>query len=430
MIKTLLAPIAVVSAGLRDRVHTPSALKYPEFRNYWLGLMASVTGYQMLVMFSLGWLIYDLTKDARFVGYMSVCLAAPAILLNLFGGVFADKLNPKRLLGLTQLTTALVVLGLAIFVVLDVVNEWHVMGAAFLIGAVQAFDTPSRQSIFPRLVERKDLSNAVALNAVVWTGTRIVAPTIAGIIIGRTDISTAIFVSAAGFLALSLVSQTLKLPPAARASGSVFKEMVTGFLFIKGSPVLAFLIGVTFFNSMFGMSYLFLMPVFANEVLEIGPEKVGWLLGASGSGAIVGIVFAANLGNLQHRSWLLIGGAVFFGTSLIVFALTTYFKLYWASMAVLVVEGASNSIYLMVVMTTLHGLVPDHFRGRVMGFYAITWSLAPLGGLQSNFIAHYISAPVAVGMGGVLVVAFSLGVALGNRHVRAIGTPTTGHRTT
>ena len=404
-------------------IHVPIALKYQDFRNYWLGLLAGVTGYQMLVMFGLGWLIYDLTEDARYVGYMSASIAAPAIVLNLFGGVFADKLNPKRLLGLTQSITAAVVVGLGLLTLQGVVNQWHVLAAAFLIGAVQAFDTPTRQSIFPRLIERKALSNAVALNSVVWTGTRIFAPAVAGLIIGQINISTAIFVSAAGFLVLALVSQTLKLPPLERARGNFFKEMMAGFLFIKRSPIFSFLIGMTFFNSMFGMSYIFLMPVFAREVLDVGAVKIGWLMGAAGVGALAGIFIASNLSKVEHKGRLLIGGAVFFGTTLILFAIASHFKQYELSLVILFLEGLSNAIYLMMVMTTLQSMVPDNFRGRVIGFYAITWSLAPLGALQSNFTAHYLSAPVAVAIGGILVIAFALGAAMGNPRVRTLGAP-------
>ena len=338
----------------------------------------------------------------------------------LFGGVFADKLNPKRLLGLAQLTTAAVVLGLAFLTVLEVVERWHVLAAAFLIGAMQAFDNPTRQSIFPRLVERKALTNAVALNSSVWTGTRIIAPAIAGMIIGRANLSAAIFVSAAGFLALSLVSQTLTLSPVERARGGVLKEMKAGFLFIKGSPIFSILIGMTFFISLFGMSYVFLMPVF-DEVLEVGVERIGWLMSAAGGGALTGIIIGANLSQVRYKGWLIIGGAAFFGIFLILFAIVSDAKQYELSMAMLFLADLCVSIYLISVMTTLQTLVPDGFRGRVMGFYAITWGLMPLGGLMSSQIAHHVSAPVAVAVGGGLVVAFALGVASGSRRLRALG---------
>ena len=427
MFRTSLPSLAEAASPLRDRIHIPSALKYPGYRNYWLGLLASVTGYQMLLLFSLGWLITSpqgLDKDARFLGYMGLAAAIPGIILTLFGGVLADKFNPKRLMGICQFTTALVVAGLATVVAFDVVMLWHALLLAFLIGAIQAFDAPSRQSVWPHLIDRKVLPNAVVLNSVIWTGTRIVAPAMAGVIIGRTNIATAIFISAAGFLILSLVSRRLKLPPLQRAKGRVMNEMLEGFLFIKSNPIFSFLIGMSFFNSMFGMSYILLMPIFAKEVLEVGPEKLGWLFGVSGIGSLLGTVVAGNLGSRLYNGKMLIGGAVLFGGSLILFALLAHLKAYELSMVALFVSGASNSLYLMTVLTNLQARVPNQFRGRIMGFYTITWSVMPLGALQAGFLAHYTNPSTAVAVGGGLVIAFALGPALANRSIRSLAAPT------
>lgn len=424
MAKTSLPRIAEATPPWWGRARVPSALKYPGFRNYWLGLLASVTGYQMLALFTLGWLIsHELTGDARYLGYMSTAIAVPAIGLNLFGGALADKLDPKRLLALTQATTGALVVGLAVLTLLDVVNEWHVLAAAFLIGSAQAFDNPTRQSIFPHLVERKALFSAIALNASVWTGTRIISPTVAGIIVGQVSTAAAIFVSATGFVVLSLVSQTLRLPPLERARGSVLNEMFTGFRFIKGSPIFSTLIAMTFFISIFGMSYVILMPVFADDVLDVGPEKIGLLMGAAGLGALTGIGIGSRLSKSRLKGRLLLGGVFLYGIFLILFAITSDAKQYGLSMAVLFLGDMCISAYVMMVITTLQSLVPDQFRGRVMGFFTITWSLIPLGGLQSSQIAHLISPPAAVAIGGGLVSAVALGVALTSRHVRNLGAP-------
>ena len=423
VIKTTIPGLMEATAPLRERLHVPVAFKYRDFRNYWFGLLASVVGYQMLVNFSLLWLIYDLTHDARYQGYVGASIAVPAIALNLFGGVLADKLNTKRLLGLTQFIKAALVVVLAALVLGHVINEWHVLAIACLVGAVQAFDGPSRQSLYPRLIEPKALPNAVALNSLLWTGTRIVSPAIAGMIIGRSNISAAILVSAAGFLALALVSQTLRLPAVDRARGTLFKEMFEGFLFIKRTPIFAYLIGMTFFNSIFGMSYIFLMPVFAEEVLEVGAEKIGWLMGASGAGAVTGILVSTGLSRSQSKGWLIIGGAVFFGAFLALFGLVAHLQLYELSMVVLFVAGLFNSVYQIGVLTTLQVLVPNSFRGRVMGFYGMAWSITALGALQSGQIAHYLSAPAAVAIGGAVVVAFALVVTAFSSRVRSIGAP-------
>ncbi|MCE2463192.1 MAG: MFS transporter, partial [Dehalococcoidia bacterium] len=317
--------------------------------------------------------------------------------------------------------TAVIVFGLAMLTVRNVVNEWHVLIAAFLIGAVQALDTPARQSVFPRLIEREALFNAVALNSSVWTGTRIFAPALAGVIVGLADVSMGFFVSAAGVLVLGIVSYTLRLSPVERARGSVFNGMMEGYTFIRGTPIFSILICMTFFNAMFGMSYVFLMPAFAEEVLDVGPGKLGLLIGAAGLGALTGILISAYLSSARHKGWILIGGITFFGIFLILFGILANAGQYGLSMVALFLADMGVSMYLMMVITTLQSRVPDQIRGRVMGFYSITWSLIPLGGLQASQVGHYTSAPIAVIIGGALVVAFAIGIALTSRRVRTLG---------
>ena len=400
----------------------PSALKFPGFRNYWIGLLVGVTGYQMLVLLSLGWLVsHQLAGDARYLGYMSAAIAVPAILLNLFSGVYADKLDPKGLLALCQSATGLVVGGLAVLVLRGDVAQWHVVVAAFLIGTVQAFDNPARQSIFARMVDREALPSAVALNSAVWTGTRMLAPSLAGIIIGRTSLSTAMFISAGGFVAFTAVALSLRLRPVPRAQGGLLQEMLTGFRFVKDHPLFGLLIGMTFFNAMSGMSYVFLMPVFADDVLDVGVEKLGWLMGAGGLGALGGSGIAANLGSSRRRGWILLAGGGLFGFFLILFAAASNGGHYELSMAALFLADMCSSISLMMVMTTLQALVPDHYRGRVMGLYSITWSLVPMGALLSSQVAHHRGPPEAVALGGALVCLMTLGIGVGSRRVRSLG---------
>ena len=378
----------------------------------------------MLVLFSLGWLItHELSGDARSLGYMSTAIAGPAIILTIFGGAFADKLNPKHLLFATQSTTGMVVLAVGVMVALDRIEQWHILLAAFIIGSVQAFDNPTRQSIFPRLVPRSALFNAVALNSSVWTGTRIFGPLAAGIIVGRAGTETAILVTAAGFFVMALVARSLSLSVAQRAEGSVLKEIAEGFRFLRRHSLFLTLIGMTFFNGMFGMSYVFLMPVFADDVLNVGAEKLGLLMGVAGMGALTGIILAANARRFTRKGWLLLGGAAAHGVFLVLFALASDGGHYRLSMATLFAADMSISVHLMMVMTTLQTMVPDEFRGRVMGFYTITWSMIPLGGLQSSQIAHHVSPPVAVAIGGAAVAALALLVAVSNRRVRGIGLP-------
>ena len=413
----------------RNRVHLPAALRSPSFRIYIIGHWASTAGYQMLIMFSLGWLIFTLADgDTRYVGYMTAAVAVPGIFLSLYGGVIADKVNPSRLLGATQGISAVLAFVLALLVLFDEVNRWYALALAFSISVVQTLDIPTRLSILPLLIPRSAIPNAIALNSFVWAGTRIVSPSIAGIIVGQTDISVAIFISAAGFLVLSLISYWLKMPSVERATEGVFKEMSTGFSFIRKSPFLLSVIIMSWFTGFLGLSYIFLMPAFANDVLEVGAEKIGWLMGAAGVGAIVGILVFSNLGKMQTNAWSGLAGSFFFGVFLIIFAIVAHLKMYAVSIVVVFIAEIFQPIYVLSSLTIVQMLVPDQYRGRVMSLFGISWSLVILGGLQANLIAHYTSASVAVIIGGGLIMVVVLGMAIGNPYFRRSGAISEGIR--
>ena len=168
----------------------PTSMRYGHFRYYWLGMLAGVTGHQMLLSFTLGWLMFELTGEERDLAFLGIAVAVPALLLNMVGGVLADRLEPKFMVAVAQSTSATVVVLLAMLVLTGRVEPWHLLVSAVVIGAAQAFDQPSRASVFPRLVEREHIVNAVAMSELVWNGVRILGPTLAGIIIVHWSIAT------------------------------------------------------------------------------------------------------------------------------------------------------------------------------------------------------------------------------------------------
>ena len=184
---------------------------------------------------------------------------------------------------------------------------------------------------------------------------------------------------------------------------------IEGVAFIARNPVFGSLIGLTFFNSIFGMSYVILLPVFAREVLHVDSSGFGFLMGISGVGALAGATVVASLGDYRYKGRLLLAGAVGFGVSLVLFSFSTLFLV---SLGVLFVSGVANSLYMTTVNTSLQALVPDQLRGRVMGIYSLTWGLLPMGGMIGGAIATVTSAPFAVAVGGALVIATALGVAV------------------
>jgi MFS family permease len=380
-------------------------MQYGHFRYYWLALLAGVTGHQMLLQFTLGWLLYKITGDVLDLAFLGMAIAIPALILNLAGGVLADRLEPKYLVAAAQATSATVVALLALLVMTDRVEMWHILVAAVIIGALQAFDQPSRSSVFPRLVEREHIVNAVAMESIVWNGVRILGPVLAGIVIERVSIEASMFISAATFYLMGAIIAVLRMRPRSPATGQVLRQVGDSLRYIRQHPIFFYVMLLTFCNSLFGMAYIGLMPEFAKEVLGVGAGKIGLLLGASGVGAILGTWI---IGNLKHgfpKGKLILAGAFLYGIFQILFAVAASQQLYQVSMGLLFLVGIANSLYLVGGLSTLQELVPDQLRGRVMGLYGATWSLGPLGMAQGAFIADYLNAPWAVGIGaGILAV--------------------------
>ena len=387
-------------------------------------MLVSVSGFQMFRA-AQAWFVYELTGSPLFLGYAAAASAAPGIVFNLFGGVFADKLDKRLLVMATQAANAGLILLLGIMTLLDVVEVWHVLVIVFLSGSVEAFDTPARQAIYPHLIDRRAMMSAVALNSSVWSGNRIVAPAIAGFIIALTNMETSFFVAAFCFAVMAVVMVFLKVPAIPQGGrGNPIQDMFEGLSFIGRNSIFSFLIGMTFFNSFFGMAYVFLMPMFAQDSLGLGAGEYGTLLSAGGVGSLLVTLWLGSRRDTRYKGPLIIGGAALFGISLIVFGITSrYIGSFELALVILFLMGAVTSTYMISIQSSLQMMVPDRMRGRVMGFYGMTWSIMPLGGLQAGALANiaFVGAPFAVVIGGLAVAAFAIGPALLNGKVRNLG---------
>ena len=395
-----------------------TALKYPAFRRYWLSNLAAVSGQQMMIL-AQGWLIYDLTKSPLYLGYAGLATALPAIILNLVGGVLADRIDQRKLIAATQLTTASLVCTIATLTALDLIQPWHVIVNAFMWGAMQAFNNPARQSIFPQLIDKKDLMNAVSLNSMVWQATRVVSPATAGLLVATAGTAATFYVASLGFFVMFLSMLTLKIERQVetRRRKSVAADLLEGVGFIRENFVFAFLIGMTFFNSLFGSAAFQLMPLFARDILDVGPSGLGLIFSIGAIGSLVGVALVGYLGDYEHKGQLIVGGATAYGLMLILFASSSSYPL---SMLAFFCMGASNQIYMVSIQTTLQMRVPDELRGRVMGVYGMTYNIGPLGGMQAGAVASLAGAPVAVAIGGAAIIAFALGVAASRPQVRRL----------
>ena len=401
-------------------------MQYGHFRYYWLALLAGATGHQMLLQFTLGWLLYKITGEVLDLAFLGMAIAIPALILNLAGGVLADRLEPKYLVAAAQAISATVVALLAVLVLTNQVNMSHILVAAVIIGALQAFDRPSRSSVFPRLVERKHIVNAVAMESIVWNGVRILGPVLAGLVIERVSIEASMFISAATFYLMGAIVSVLRMRPRPPATGQVLRQVGDSIRYIRQNPIFFYVMLLTFCNSLFGMAYIGLMPEFAEEVLGVGAGKIGLLLGALGVGAILGNWV---IGNLKHgfpKGKLILAGAFLYGLFQILFAVAASQQQYGVSMGILFLVGVSNSLYWVGGLSTLQELVPDQLRGRVMGLYGATWSLGSLGMAQGAFVADHINAPWAVGIGAGILAAVAVLVFAFSPEIRTLRSGDTG----
>ncbi len=407
----------------RTLLSIPPALRYPLYRRYWLGSLASVAGFQMLI-FGQGWLAYQLTGSAAYLGIVWIASSASSILLNLFGGVFADRLNKRVMIVVAETVMAAVIVLLAAITLSGVVEPWHLVAIAFVVGGISAFDQPAKQALYPHLIERDVMMSAVALNSAIWQGTRIAAPAVAGLVVAVFDTHAAFFLAGAGFVTMALVMLAIKVPPIETPAGtSAAQDLVEGLRFVKNNSTFSILIGMTFFNSFFGMAYVVLMPIFAKDILEVGAAGQGWLLSAGGVGSLAVTMWLSTRDDVARRGPIIVAGATLFGLLIIAFALTSeYLAIYPLALVIMLLMGLANSAYMMSIMSSLQSLVPDRMRGRVMGLYGMTYSIMPLGGGMMGQVASVIGAPFTLALGGLAVVGFALGPALANSRVRNLGT--------
>ena len=393
----------------------PPALKYPAYRAYWLGMLASVSGFQMYRA-AQAWFVYDLTGSPLWLGIAAASNAVPAIFFNLFGGVFADKVDKRRLIIVTQIMSGGLIFLLATLTLLGIAEVWHVLAIAFLAGAVEAFDTPARQAIYPHLIDRRVMMSAVALNSSIWSGNRIIAPAVAGLIIAVSNMETAFFVAGTGFIVMAAVMFRLKIAHIEPgATGSPVRNLIEGLDYIRTNFLFTFLIGITFFNGFFGLAYVMLMPVFAVDILEVGARGQGLLLGASGAGALVNTLYIGARGSVPNRGLAIIGGAVLFGLAVAAFSLTAeYVGSLGLAMTLMFFLGIFNSVYMISIQSSLQTMFPDRMRGRVMGFSVMTLSIMPLGGMQASVLSSLFPSPTASAVRALAFAFLALGPAAFN----------------
>jgi MFS family permease len=360
-----------------------------------------------------GWLVLGLTDSQFALGATSAAATAPILLLSIFAGVLADRVDLRQLLAATQFAAAAVAAVLAILTTTGVVTFWHVLVLAAISGAAGALATPAFQAVVSTIVDRSAMGNAIALNSAQFNLSRVLGPTVAGIIIAAGSLALAFWANAVGLVIVALVILTLPISrasSAARVEASLWANMIDGVRYVRGERTIALLVLLAAIPALFILNYLVLMPVFARDILRIGAPGLGLLNASLGIGALSGALLVAVLrpGGGSGRLMLLGLGSASIG--LIVFGLSTWLPLSCVALAAL---GGSQVAYYATTNTLIQVLVAPRLRGRVLSLYILTsLGVIPFGNLLAGAVAERFGAPLALAGGGTATLVILVIVAI------------------
>jgi MFS family permease len=387
------------------------ALASPVYRRFIVGAFIGTLGSWMQTT-AQGWLVLDLTNSPALLGVTSAVQSAPTLVLSLLAGVLADRVDLRRLLVATQSMGAILAGVLAVLTTTGNVQFGHVVVIAGLAGAAQAFGMPAFQAVVSTIVERPAIGNAIALNSAQFNLGRIVGPAVAGVAIAAGGLAVAFWANALSFVVVAVVIALLPIPsPAAliRVEASLWSNLVDGIDYLRREPVIRGLVLLAAVPAVFVLNYLVLMPVYARDVLAIGPSGLGILTAAVGVGALTGALSVAVLRPSGGSGALLLVGLSVASSALAVFAVSRWLPLSVVALAVL---GGAQVAYYATTNTLIQILVPARLRGRVMSLYILTsLGVIPFGNLLAGLVAERFGPTAALAGGGFLTLLAVLAVA-------------------
>ena len=431
--------------SISSKVRVFSALRYRDFRLYWIGQLITVSGLQMIILAE-GWLIWMLRGSELLLGAVGGIRAVPAVVLSLFGGAVADKVELRRFLIVVESVAGFTLFVLATLTVTGIVQIWHIFAVAFTFGIIQAFDQPGRHALFPHLLDRRELMNAVSLNSTIWPGTKIFGPALGGFLIAKLGEATqsplvgaaaVFYLASLGFAVFSVILFNLKVPSFERSAGrNILLEIGDGLKFVWSHSPFSFLTTMNFLGIFLVSTHSTLLPVFASDILKGDASTLGTLHAAGGIGSLVGALVAANLGSFRGRGWLIVGGLAMQSLFVMLFGFSRILSL---SLLLQMLAGLSHALFMVSAQSTVQSQVPDHLRGRMMAIWGMNYSVAfPLGQIQmgtmagfsrmylSNSLGRFAGAPFTVILGGTIMLVVSL---LGIRRIRELAPSELGQST-
>ncbi len=395
------------------------ALSHRNFRLFWGGAFLSNVGTWMQAV-AQGWLVLQLSNSPFWLGVDGFMATAPGLVLTLAGGVFADLVDRKRLLIITQIGAGLSALILAVLIVTHVVQVWMILALSFLTGCCMSIAGPSYQAITIDLVGREDLANAIALNSTQFQLSRMIGPTLAGLAIKAFGLAGCFLVNGLSYIIIVIALAMVRLEPVSHTAERrpFMQDLMEGFRYVWGRQRVFMLLLISAMTSLFGAPYFALVPYFARDILHMGESGLALMMAVAGAGAFCGAVVLTFMGDFKYKGWSVLSGSFFFALCLIGFSFSTQVH---ASLMFLFGMGFSIVFSVAVINMLLQKLVTDEMRGRVMSMFILSFIGAmPIGNLIAGASAARFGAPRTLGAGGIVIALFTLIVTVRNKRLRQL----------
>ena len=384
------------------------SLRYRNYRLFFSGQSLSLIG-TWVQRIAIPWLVYRLTGSAFLLGFVGFAGQIPTFILAPFAGVLTDRLNRYHIMIVSQILSMIQALALALLFFTNTIEVWNVLLLSVIQGCINAFDTPARQSFVIEMVEDKnDIGNAVALNSSMFNGARLVGPSIAGVLIASLGEGACFLINGISyiFVVISLLLMKVKPQEKKRKDTNIIKEFKEGFTYTFGFPPIRSIIILLTLISLMGMPFSVLMPIFAKDIFHGGSHIFGFLMGASGVGALIGAAYLASRKSVVGLEKLIPLAAVVFGLGLVSFSLSSSFPL---SIILMIITGVGMIIHTACSNTILQTISDNDKRGRVMSFYTMAFmGTAPIGSFLAGSMASMIGAPATLLIGGIACVIGAL----------------------
>ena len=399
-----------------EATHTKSqstfaSLRNRDFRYLWAGT-CFLSGGLWIQQVTLGWAIYEMTRSSILLGALNGLRFLPFLIFSPLAGVAADRSDRRKLMITTQWFVLVTALAMGVVVSLDLLEVWHLFAFTLVTGVVWSFSEPVRQALIPDVVPRAELMNAVALNSAAFNFTKIIGPSVGGVLIVLFGLAGNFYIQSATYLFVMWMIYRMHIPERVRDANrsSVLSNLREGIRYVWSEPVVFSILATAMIPRLFAMPYQALMPIFQKDVLQVGPDGLGMMMAAPGLGAMLVMLSVAHFANRVNRPGLLmIAALVLQGAFLILFALMRTLPL---ALLTLVVVGGFQVLFMSISNMVLHMTVPDQLRGRVMSIYMLDRGITPAGALMAGVSAHFIGAPYTVmGMGAMVLALAAVVVA-------------------